>query len=108
VSPPAHRRRSSTERVLSFPRTALRSRRWASTVSLSGRPVVHLRRSVSDGLLPCPTRHLLCRKRREERIGVGFKNGEMLQLRADWVVLPSETENISAVTATSKLLGHLT
>ena len=33
VSPQAHTRRSSTEGVLPFPRTALRSRMWASTVS---------------------------------------------------------------------------
>ena len=32
-----------------------------------------------------------------ERIGVGCKNGEVLQLRADWLVYLYETENMSAV-----------
>ena len=35
MSPPANKRRSSSEGVLPFPRTALRSSRWASTVSPS-------------------------------------------------------------------------
>ena len=37
-----------------------------------------------------------------ERIGVGCKNGEVLQLRADWLVSPceNETEHMSAVAVT--------
>ncbi len=68
---PAHERRSSTEEVLPFPRTALWSRRWARQYHLQGRPVAHLRRPVGCVLLSCPTRHLRNRKsRRKDRCGL--------------------------------------
>jgi hypothetical protein len=52
---------------------------------LQGRPIAHLRRPVCGGLLPCP-KTISAIGSAGERIGLGCKNGEVLQLRADWLV----------------------